>query len=224
VPNKTVNPPQSEIEQSSQLTTIVKNGVLYKNPVLYSALGLFPVISAGLTLYDGLALSVILACMLIPCCTVASILGTRIPDAFRPPVYLLLSGGFYFLSVAVAGRLFSSELVTNLGVFAPLMVVNAIIIRRADNFAAKHIVFAAILDAVACALGFALVLCLASGVREMLTTGTLLGHHVFPRRWNIPGITLTCSGFVILGFLSAIVHALRNRREKRMERKERRRV
>lgn len=213
------NLPQNETDQSSQLSNIIKNGVLYKNPVLYSALGLCPVIASGMTLKEGLALSLMLACILIPCCILASILGSKIPEPARPPLYLLFSAGLYFLAVAAVNRYFPPDMLMNLGIFAPLMAVNGIIIRRADRFASKHIVFAAILDALACAAGFALVMCITAGIREMLTFGTLLGVHVYPRSWKIPGVTLACSGFIMLGFLSAFIHALRNRRVGRQERK-----
>lgn len=211
------------MEQTSQLSSIIKNGIFYKNPVLYSALGLCPILAAGRTLSDGLAMSLLLACLLIPTCLVASIFGTRLNAAIRPPFYLLLAAACYFPASAIVTSVFPDALL-NVGVFAPLMVINAIIIRRADNFAAKHIVFAAIIDSIACSIGFALVMCLAAGMREVFTAGTLLGVHVFPRRLEFPGVTMTCVGFFLLGVLSAFLQAVRNRRDRRQRRKEQERT
>lgn len=220
--SKNSNLPKNEMEQTSQLSSIIKNGILFKNPVLYSALGLCPVLAAGLTLHDGLALSLLLACLLIPTCLIASIFGTGISAAIRPPFYLLISAACYFPASAIVESLFPNTIL-NLGVFAPLMVINAIIIRRADTFAAKHIVFAAVVDSIACSIGFGLVMCISAGLREVLTLGTLMGHHVFFRRLTMPAFLLPCTGFVILGFLAAFVQALRNRRERVQRRKEKER-
>ena len=220
--NKTSNLPKNEMEQSSQLSSIIKNGILFKNPVLYSALGLCPVVAAGLTLHDGLALSLLLACLLIPTCLIASIFGTRIPAAARPPVYLLLSAACYFPASTIVESVFPKTLL-NVGVFAPLMVINAIILRRADTFAAKHIVFAAVIDSIACSIGFGLVMCISSGLREILTLGTLSGYHIFFRRLAVPSVVLPCIGFVLLGFFAAFVQALRNRRDRVQRRKEKER-
>lgn len=197
------------------LREVFVNGLLYKNPVLIGAIGLCPVVAAGTTLKSGVALALLLAALLLPTCLLFSLVGDKVPMWLRPPVILVLSAALYVPGALLTEKLLPGVLPA-LGVYAPLMTANAIIASRAKNFSARHIYYAALVDGVGCALGFAVVICIASAIREVLCDGALWGLSV-GFGGGIPGARYVFAGFLLLGFLSAAAQAICRRREKRRD-------
>ena len=202
------------------LKEVFTNGLLYKNPVLIGAIGLCPVVAAGITLKNGAALSLLLGAMLLPTCLLFSLVGDKVPMGLRPPMILILSAALYIPAGIFTEKILPDTL-SALGIYAPLMTANAIIVSRAKHFSARHVYYAALVDGAGCALGFAVVICLGSAVREILWRGTL---------WDMPlgigggisGAQYVFAGFILLGFFSAAAQAAVRRKEKREKaRKER---
>ncbi len=200
------------------LKEVFANGLLYKNPVLIGAIGLCPVVAAGVTLKNGVALSLLLGAMLLPACLLFSLVGDKVPMWLRPPVILVLSAALYIPAGIFTEKVLPGSL-SALGVYAPLMTANAIIASRAKHFSARHVYYAALVDGAGCALGFAVVICLGSAVREVLWRGAL---------WDIPlgigggisGVQYVFAGFILLGFFSAAAQAAARKREKRRKARE----
>lgn len=212
--------PDTNLEKKETLKDIFLDGLLFQNPVLIGAIGLCPVIAAGTSLKNGVALSLILAVLLLPACLLFSFIGEHVPMWLRPPILLVLSGALY-----IPARLLTEEILPGvlaaMGIYAPLMVANAIITNRAKHFAAGHIYYAAIVDAAGCAAGFAVVICAVSAVRELLTAGTLWGYPLIVPFAGLPAAAYVSFGFILIGFLSAFVQNVNNRRRKKQHRKER---
>lgn len=193
------------------LREVFENGLLYKNPVLVGAIGLCPVIAGGTTLKNGAALAILLALLLLPTCLICSLVGDKVPMWLRPPAILVLSAALYVPAGLFTERLLPGTL-PGLGIYAPLMVANAIITSRAKNFACRHIYYAAVVDAAGCALGFALVILLGSGIRELLAFGTLWDHPL-AAAGAVPAARYVFAGFVLVGFFAALVQAVKHHRE-----------
>ena len=194
--------------------TLLLYGVLYNNPVLIGALGMCPVIAAGYTLKNGVTLSLILAVLMIPTCVVSSLLFRRVARWIRIPLIVLLSsvlyGGAYW-----AVRYFLPGMPDALGLYGPLMIVNSVIISRADDFSTKHCVSFAAVNAVACSAGFALVICIASAVREIFAYGTIGGYVLLESYHEIPAVAMPFFGFIVLGYLGALFKGFRNKKQER---------
>ena len=202
---------------AQELREIFLNGLLYKNPVLVGAIGLCPVVAAGTTLKNGLCLSIILFVLMIPTCLLFSLMGDKLPAFLRPPAVLLLSGVLY-IPASMLCEAWLPGTTALLGIYAPLMIANAIISSRAIGFSVKHIYYASLIDSLSCALGFALVIIAASCIRELAIYGTV---------WNTPPVSASGTdvtkyvfvGFIVLGFFSAIAQGARNHRDNRRQKK-----
>lgn len=195
------------------LREVFSNGLLYKNPVLIGAIGLCPVVAAGVTLKNGVALSVLLGAMLLPTCLLFSLVGDKVPMWLRPPMILILSAALYIPAGIFTEKILPGSL-SALGIYAPLMTANAIIVSRAKHFSARHVYYAALVDGVGCALGFAVVICLGSAMREALWHGTLWDIPLGVGG-GIPGARYVFAGFILLGFFSAAAQASARRKGKR---------
>jgi Na+-translocating ferredoxin:NAD+ oxidoreductase RnfE subunit len=213
VPNDKQQRAAKAREAVTALRELFVNGVLYKNPVLIGAIGLCPVVAAGTSLKNGAALSLLLTLLLLPTCLLFSLVGDKVPMWLRPPVILVLSAALYVPAGMFTQHVMPGTL-SALGIYAPLMTANAIIASRAKNFSARHIYYAAIVDGAGCALGFSLVICLSSALREALCEGSLWGISL-GIGGGIPGMRYVFAGFLVLGFLSAAARAAVRRRDKR---------
>ncbi len=175
---------------------------LTDNVVLVQAAGLCPILAVGITLQNGVALSACTTAVLLPLGWLFSLFGNKLPLWLRPALYTLLS------SVLLLGAAFalhftvSPELYAALYIFLPLMAVNTLFTYRAGSLHLSMPPLIAIADALGSSLGFSLVLCLSSALREMAIYGTV---------WNIPlgydarfpEATHPFIGFLLLGFMSA---------------------
>ncbi len=194
------------------------NGILARNPVLVAAMGMCPVVAAGVTLKNGVALSILLGALLVPSCVLSSVLYRRLPRWLRTPA-LVMGAAVLYAGAAWALSRMTYNMPAALGIYAPIMVVNSIVISRSEQFAARHTVLPALTDAVSSALGFSVVVCFCSAVRELLAFGTLWGKTVLSGYQSISAVALPCFGFVILGYLAAAVKGIRRKRERRRKKR-----
>lgn len=207
----------------SEACTIFANGVLFRNPVLIGALGLYPVVAAGYSLRNGAALSVMMLVIMLPVCLISGLVGQKIPNWVRPGAVLLLSALFYLPAQMLAEEMIPG-VTAQLGMCGGLMVANSIIISRANDYAPDHITFAVVADSFGCTLGFAVVICAVSAVRELLSTGTLWGKNVSIASTAQTIITKPFFAFLLLGFFAALIQWINGKHDKREKDADKRKV
>jgi electron transport complex protein RnfE len=176
-------------------------GVFRENPVLVQMLGLCPAMAVSNSLANGIAMGVATTFVLMGSSTLVSLSRKFIAGEVRLTSYILIIATF----VTVADLLLAAgfpEISKSLGPFIPLIVVNCIILGRAEAFAGKVAPTRALADAVGMGVGFTLTLCIISALRELLGSGTLLGYHLLGARFE-PWVMMVMppGGFLVLGLL-----------------------
>ena len=158
--------------------SIITNGIIKENPVLVLLIGTCPTLATSSSASNGLGMGLSTTAVLIAANVVISLLRKVIPDKVRIPCYIVVIAGFVtvvqFLLEAYVPALYKS-----LGLFIPLIVVNCIILGRAEAFANKNTVFDSALDGIGMGLGFTLTLTVMGTIRELLGAGTWFGMTVF---------------------------------------------
>lgn len=181
-------------------------GIIKENPVLVLLLGTCPTLAistqASSAIGMGLAATAVLLCSNVA----ISALRKAIPDTVRIPAYIVLIAGFVTL-VQMLIRAFSPALNEALGIYLPLIVVNCIILGRAEMFANKNPVVASALDAIGMGLGFTLALFAMASIREVFGNGTFFGMPIpILHDNNISILTLAPGGFFVFGCMIALVN------------------
>ena len=181
-------------------------GLVKENPVLRLVLGTCPTLAVSTSVESalgmGLAASVVLVCSNI----VISALRKVIPSKVRIPAYIVVIAGFVTL-VQMLVKAFLPQIDEMLGVYLPLIVVNCIILGRAEAFASKNTVLYSAVDGLGMGVGFTAALLLMGGIRELIGAGSLAGFTVFPEA--IPPMTifvLAPGGFFVFGILIALAN------------------
>ncbi len=187
---------------------IIWNGIIKENPTFVLLLGMCPTLGTTSSAINGLGMG--LATMFVLICTnsVISLLKNLIPDMVRIPCYIVVIAAFVTVLQMVM-EAYTPALYASLGIFIPLIVVNCIILGRAEAFAAKSSVFDSALDGVGIGLGFTLGLTLLGMVRELLGTGRLFDFTLVPEEYGALIFVLAPGAFIALGYLIAIVNKLR---------------
>lgn len=193
--------------------TIFLNGLLFKNPVVIGALGLYPVAAAGYNLKNAAALSFMMLIMMLPVCLISGWVGNRIPFWIRPAMVLALSALCYLPAILLLNRVMPAMTVP-LGIFAPLMIGNSILLSRANDYAPSHITAAVLADSLGCTAGFTFIICLVGAIREILSQGTLWGLKTSVPAFLQKPATYPFFGFLLLGFCSALLQWMNSRRER----------
>ena len=196
----------------------VENAVT-NNIVLIQALGLAPIIAAGTTLQNGVALTVCTAAVLIPLSFFIATVGNLLPKWLRPAAYVLLASLVLVGAAYVMDTYVSTELFATLHLFIPLLAVN-MLYTRTVGFSSLVNPVATVVDALGSTVGFGVVICLISALREAAAFGTI---------WNIPvgteSITINAAAkpfvtFILLGFMAATLQWGRQRISAFFQRKE----
>ena len=189
-------------------TSIIKNGIVRDNPTFVLMLGMCPTLATTTSALNGLSMG--LATMAVLICTnvVISLLKNVTPDKVRIPVFIVVIAAFVTILQLVI-KAFLPDVDKALGLFIPLIVVNCIILGRAEAFAAKNGVAASIADGLGIGLGFTLALTLLGIVRELLGAGSIFGLTLLPESCSILLFILPPGAFITLGYLIAIVNKLK---------------
>lgn len=178
-------------------------GIIKENPVLRLVLGTCPTLATTTSLESALGMGISAAIVLICSNIVISALRKVIPQKVRIPCYIVVIAGFVTI-VQMLVKAFVPSLDEQLGVYLPLIVVNCIILGRAEAFAGKNKVLASALDGLGMGIGFTVALVVMATVRELLGSGTLYGHAIMPE--SIPPMTifvLAPGGFFVFGLVMA---------------------
>lgn len=187
---------------------ILMNGIITENPTFVLLLGMCPTLGTTSSAMNGMSMG--LATMFVLICSnmVISALKNVIPDMVRIPGYIVVIATFVTV-VQMCMEAFIPALYASLGLFIPLIVVNCIVLGRAEAFAAKNGVMASAFDGIGIGLGFTIALTLLGAIRELLGTGKLFNLTIMPEQFGSLIFVLAPGAFIALGFLIAIVNKLR---------------
>ena len=184
------------------------NGLVKENPTFVLLLGMCPTLGTTSSAINGMSMGLATTFVLI-CSNVAiSLLKDIIPDKVRIPGYVVVIASFVTL-LQMLMQAYLPSLYASLGLFIPLIVVNCIILGRAEAFAAKNGAVPSLFDGVGIGLGFTWALTLLGAVRELLGTGSLFGFTVLPSSTNMLVFVLAPGAFIVLGYLIAIVNKIK---------------
>lgn len=190
----------------------LKNGILDQNPVLVQLLGMCPTLATTTTVENALGMGLAATAVLICSNIFISLLRKFIPKQVRIAAYIVIISGFV-TAVELLMRAYFFSLYQSLGLFIPLIVVNCIILARAEAFASKNPVLPSAVDGLAMGLGFTFALFLLASVREILGMGSWFGFKLLPEALNMTIFILPCGAFLTLGILIAVVQKIRNTSE-----------
>lgn len=207
---------------------IVSNGIFAQNPTFKLVLGMCPTLAITTSAFNGLGMGIAATLVLVFSNAIVSLLRKVIPDKVRIPAYVLIIATLVTLLEMLLKK-FVPTLYSALGIYLPLIVVNCIILARAEAFASSNKVGDSILDGLGMGLGFTLALTLIGFIRELLGNGTIfagtLGSVSFglslgsAQAYSLKFFVLPAGGFMTLGLLMAAVNAItdRNARRRREE-------
>ena len=187
---------------------ILMNGIITENPTFVLLLGMCPTLGTTSSAMNGMSMG--LATMFVLICSnmAISALKNVIPDMVRIPGYIVVIATFVTV-VQMCMEAFVPALYASLGLFIPLIVLNCIVLGRAEAFAAKNGVVASAFDGIGIGLGFTIALTLLGAIRELLGTGKLFNLTIMPEQFGSLIFVLAPGAFIALGFLIAIVNKLR---------------
>ncbi|NLE31533.1 MAG: electron transport complex subunit E [Bacteroidales bacterium] len=190
---------------------ILLNGIQKENPVFVLLLGMCPTLGTTTSATNGLGMGLATLFVLSLSNTVISALRNLIPDKVRIPTFIVIIATFVTV-LEMLMKAYVPALYASLGLFIPLIVVNCIVLARAEAYASKNTVFASTLDGLGMGLGFTLALTLLGAVRELLGTGKLFNMTLFPENYGILIFVLAPGAFIALGYLIALINRL-NRKQ-----------
>lgn len=196
--------------------SIFTNGFLRENPLLVLNIGLCSSLGVTTSIFNGLGMGMSMTFVLLMSEIVISIFRKVIPSAIRLPIFIIIIAAFTTI-VQLVLQAYVESLYDALGVFLPLIVVNCIIMGRVESFASKNNTGNSILDALGMGIGYTMVMLLISFCREFLGGGTLLAGtalkiEVIPEAYRIGILNSAPGGFMVFGFLGALVQFFKNRK------------
>ncbi|MDR0712723.1 MAG: electron transport complex subunit E [Bacteroidales bacterium] len=187
-------------------------GLIKENPVFVLVLGMCPTLATTTSALNGLSMGLATTFVLMLSNVVISLVAGLIPDKVRIPAYIVIIASFVTMVDMLMAAYVNSpgpngepSIYDQLGIFIPLIVVNCIVLGRAEAFAAKNKAFASLLDGAGIGLGFAFALTLLGSVREILGNGTIFGLQLLPPAVKILIFVLAPGAFIALGYLIALI-------------------
>ncbi|MEG1658052.1 MAG: electron transport complex subunit RsxE [Oscillibacter sp.] len=180
----------------------LKEGLITNNPVLVQVLGMCSTMAITTSITNGLGMGVSVLIILTLSNIAIAAIRKIIPDKIRIAMFIVVVAGFV-TCVDLLLQAFVPAIAESLGVFIPLIVVNCIILGRAEAYAYKNTVLASAVDGICQGLGYTVVLLIMCIIRELLGAGTLLGFRIIPEQFPALMLTLPVGGFMVLGCLIA---------------------
>jgi electron transport complex protein RnfE len=186
------------------------NGIIKENPTLRLVLGTCPTLAVTTSVINGIGMGVAATFVLLGSNIVISLIRKLIPEKVRIPSYITVIAGFTTI-VQLLMKAYLPSLDRALGIFIPLIVVNCIILARAELFASKNVVFLSMLDAIGMGIGFTAALFTIGSIREILGNGTWFGIKLTADLFD-PALIMILppGGFLIFGFVMAAMNKLTN--------------
>lgn len=199
--------------KENRLTAALKNGIIENNPNLVQLLGMCPTLATSTSLSNAIGMGLSATLVLIGSNLVISLLRKIIPNKIRIASYIVIIAGFVTI-IDMLIQAYVPALSSSLGLFIPLIVVNCIILARAESFASKNKPLPSALDGLSMGLGFTASLCCLALIREILGAGTFFGIKLFGGAAPISVLALPAGGFLTLGFVIALVQYLKGKQQK----------
>ena len=186
----------------------ITNGLIKENPTFVLMLGMCPTLGTTTSALNGMSMGLATTFVLICSNVVISLLKNLIPDKIRIPAFIVVIATFVTI-IQMAMEAYLPALYDSLGLFIPLIVVNCIVLGRAEAFAAKNGPLASMFDGIGMGLGFTIALTILGGVREFLGTGKLFDIAIMPEEYGMLLFVLAPGAFIALGYLIAIVNKMK---------------
>lgn len=191
-----------------KITSVFFNGILPENPVFRLVLGTCPTLAVSTTAINGIGMGAAVIFVLVCSNIIISMLRNLIPDKVRIPTYIVVICTFV-TTVQLFMHAYLPSLYKSLGIFIPLIVVNCIILARAEAFAGKNGVLRSAADGLGMGIGFTLSLTLMGIVRELIGSGTVFGAQLFGESFQPMLIAVMApGGFIIFGLLLGLINLL----------------
>lgn len=187
---------------------VLMNGIVKENPTFVLLLGMCPTLGTTSSAINGMGMGLATLFVLVCSNVVISLIKRLVPDMVRIPIFIVVIASFVTLLQMVM-QAYVPALYATLGLFIPLIVVNCILLGRAEAFAAKNNAVASFFDGLGMGLGFTIALTLLGGVREFLGTGKLFNIAIMPEDYGMLIFVLAPGAFIVLGYLIAIVNRLK---------------
>ena len=184
------------------------NGILRENPTFALVLGMCPTLATTTSAINGMSMGLATTAVLICSNIVISLLKNLIPDKVRIPAFIVVIASFVTM-VQLLVQAYLPGIYDALGLFIPLIVVNCIVLGRAEAFAAKNNVGLSALDGIGMGLGFTLALTILGAIRELLGTGKIFDFAVFPENYGMLVFVLAPGAFIALAYVMALVNKLK---------------
>lgn len=188
----------------NQLQNFTK-GFIKENPVFVLLLGMCPTLGVTSSAANGLGMGLATTFVLVMSNLVISLIKNLIPDKVRIPAFIVVIASFVTV-VEFSMQAYLPSLFESLGLFIPLIVVNCIVLGRAEGFASKNGALSSIIDGLGMGLGFAFALTLLGGTRELLGSGKIFSLSIFPEQYGSLIFVLAPGAFLVLGYLIALIN------------------
>ena len=188
---------------------VLWNGIIKENPTFVLLLGMCPTLGTTSSALNGMSMGLATMAVLIFSNLIISLIKNLVPDMVRIPSFIVVIASLVTI-LQMFIKAFAPEIDKSLGLFIPLIVVNCIILGRAEAFAAKNGPVSSVFDGISMGLGFTLGLTLLGAVREFLGTGKIFSMTIFPDSYGALVFVLAPGAFIALGYLIAIINKLKN--------------
>ncbi len=190
--------------------SIILNGLIKENPTFVLMLGLCPTLGTTSSALTGMSMGIATMCVLACSNMAVAAIKGFVPQKVRIPVFIVVIASFV-TALQMLMQAYLPSLYNSLGIFIPLIVVNCILLGRAEAYASKHGVVEALCDGLGIGLGFTLALTLLGALRELLGTGSVFSLSVFPERFGSIIFVLAPGAFLALGLMIALSNRLKSK-------------
>ena len=187
---------------------VLMNGIIKENPTFVLLLGMCPTLGTTSSALNGMSMGLATTFVLVCSNVVISLLKNLIPDMVRIPAFIVVIASFV-TALQMCMQAFVPDIYATLGLFIPLIVVNCIILGRAEAFASKNGVVPSFFDGLGMGLGFTIALTILGAVREILGTGKVFGCEWWSEDYGMLMFVLAPGAFIVLGYLIAIVNKMK---------------
>ncbi len=188
-------------------------GITIENPTFKLVLGLCPTLAVSVTILNGIGMGIAATFVLFGSNIIISMLRNLIPDKIRIPCFIVVIATFVTITELIM-KAYTPAISEALGIFVPLIVVNCIVLGRAEAFASKNRVLNSVFDALGMGTGFAIALVIISAIREFLGAGTMLGFQVFKRFEPATVMILAPGALLTIGLLIGLTNYIQIRKSK----------
>lgn len=189
-------------------------GIIKENPLFIQVLGLCPALAVTTSAVNAIGMSIAFTLVLIFSNFIISSIRKLVDDSIRIPVYIIVIASLVTI-IEMLTHAYVPAVYTSLGIFIPLIVVNCIVLGRAEAFASKNNPLASVLDAMGMGMGFSMALIVVGSIREILGSGTLLDIPLFGESFQPLLIAVLPPGaFITMAFVFATINAVQNRKRK----------